>query len=536
MIDAHVENDQNKTAIDVARKALDHFQSGDARQRVVVQHLLAKAYLSVENFDAALETTKEALTACETLEDPGLEAIILLTLSEAQFKLGTVREAVVSAEDASAIFRALSDEWHNAGMAQNQVAKTCAAMGDITRALEEVRLARDFFLKVGAVRCEGLAVLQEASILSLDPMASEEALRKCGQAAELFKEALDQGGAAVALYLATEVHVARGKLDAALETALERREVLKAQGFPQDEAKALHGVAAIHLAAKRTEEAARASKEGLRLARAADARRDEVHLLLQVTQAHTMSVVGGGDDLDRQVSLAEEAVSLSREAVAIARKVAGGKLRAAALFWHAYSLSFTAPESESLELADDALLLFRASKDRVSEAHTLLLTAQVMNSAGQRAPAIERAKLSLSIFQELSNTSGENLVSNFLREVAPSPAVMLQQEQPAFVDPAGQTAPVDSFESLQLAPAKAEVNPQEIKDRIMKIAIDALGDSEGVELDAPLMDLGLDSLSSVGLRNDMVKEFGVALSASVMFDHPSIGALAEHVYEKITED
>jgi len=68
--------------------------------------------------------------------------------------------------------------------------------------------------------------------------------------------------------------------------------------------------------------------------------------------------------------------------------------------------------------------------------------------------------------------------------------------------------------------------------RIMKIAVDTIGDDEGVEFDSPLMDMGLDSLSSVSLRNELVKEFKMSLAASVMFDYPSVQSLSDHIVEK----
>src|SRR5690606_15366810 len=47
--------------------------------------------------------------------------------------------------------------------------------------------------------------------------------------------------------------------------------------------------------------------------------------------------------------------------------------------------------------------------------------------------------------------------------------------------------------------------------------------------DAPLRDLGLDSLSAIELRNALTVAAGVSLPATLAFDHPTISAIARFV-------
>ena len=47
--------------------------------------------------------------------------------------------------------------------------------------------------------------------------------------------------------------------------------------------------------------------------------------------------------------------------------------------------------------------------------------------------------------------------------------------------------------------------------------------------DQPLMEAGLDSLGAVDLRTAIGEAFRLELPATVMFDHPSITALAQYI-------
>mmetsp|Transcript_159022 Transcript_159022/g.292959 ORF Transcript_159022/g.292959 Transcript_159022/m.292959 type:complete len:380 (+) Transcript_159022:46-1185(+) len=73
---------------------------------------------------------------------------------------------------------------------------------------------------------------------------------------------------------------------------------------------------------------------------------------------------------------------------------------------------------------------------------------------------------------------------------------------------------------------------------VKDVALSMLGmASEELPIDTPLMDAGLDSLSMVEFRNELIKEFGgINLPGALLFDHPTIGAVSGFIADQIMEN
>lgn len=54
-----------------------------------------------------------------------------------------------------------------------------------------------------------------------------------------------------------------------------------------------------------------------------------------------------------------------------------------------------------------------------------------------------------------------------------------------------------------------------------------------VAMDAPMVDMGLDSVYAMTLSGDIEEHFGLIVEPTVAWDHPTIVALADHLSERL---
>lgn len=102
----------------------------------------------------------------------------------------------------------------------------------------------------------------------------------------------------------------------------------------------------------------------------------------------------------------------------------------------------------------------------------------------------------------------------FFRAVAPQLVSDGVQKQPHVLE----------YGQVQLATSKDDVL-REIKSAVHSI----LGTSGSLDLDAPLMEAGMDSVGVVELRNHLASALGLSLPATLVFEHPSAKAMAEYI-------
>ncbi|MCN9244812.1 SDR family NAD(P)-dependent oxidoreductase [Streptomyces sp. RY43-2] len=103
---------------------------------------------------------------------------------------------------------------------------------------------------------------------------------------------------------------------------------------------------------------------------------------------------------------------------------------------------------------------------------------------------------------------------------------------------AGGTRPDASALAAKLATVPADARRRVLVDLVRTEAAVVLGHAtpDAVEATRAFRELGFDSLAAVELRNRLSAATGIALPASVVFDHPSARALADFLLGRVTGD
>merc|ERR1719454_979333 len=116
----------------------------------------------------------------------------------------------------------------------------------------------------------------------------------------------------------------------------------------------------------------------------------------------------------------------------------------------------------------------------------------------------------------------------------PGSAQMKQPIAAAAPEPAaGQTAVVRKAGTAGVLDVSAGMTVESVSAKIKEVAMGIIGDEEDIEVDTPLMQAGLTSNTAVLPRDEMTTTIpGVNLPPTLMFDYPSISAIAEFIVEK----
>jgi acyl transferase domain-containing protein/acyl carrier protein len=102
-----------------------------------------------------------------------------------------------------------------------------------------------------------------------------------------------------------------------------------------------------------------------------------------------------------------------------------------------------------------------------------------------------------------------------------APAVVVKAQERSIAEDARSVLPMERR-------ALVRTRLQELARRVL-----GCGDSEPVAWDQPLVDQGFDSLTAVDMRNQLGKNLGCTLPASLLFDHPTLDRIAEYLIKDI---
>jgi acyl carrier protein len=99
-----------------------------------------------------------------------------------------------------------------------------------------------------------------------------------------------------------------------------------------------------------------------------------------------------------------------------------------------------------------------------------------------------------------------------------------------------KTAQPALLERLRQAPAKKRRQTLEAHVRDQAIKVLGLSPSFKLDLNQGLATFGMDSLMTIELKNRLQASVGKTLSSTIVFDHPTVAALAEYLEQNVLRE
>merc|ERR1711920_708770 len=197
----------------------------------------------------------------------------------------------------------------------------------------------------------------------------------------------------------------------------------------------------------------------------------------------------------------------------------GGQLqRRRGLLWYLLKCR-TAKASKAKEIFHDI-------GDTRSEAFVMALQAQVCRIRGDLEEAINVATQALELARKAKDGEVEHFVVDLINAVSEPVA------QPEMMVGQALALPEAGREGSMAEASPAGLDPEIVRPKVLEIVKNVTGGDEEIFLDTPLADTGMDSLTAVSFRNELMRTFqGIHLPASLMFDYPNIMQTTDHIVE-----
>jgi acyl carrier protein len=489
IVRAYLAQKDGDTAVKFIRKELQNFREQSMETAATdTLDLLANAMLENKDADGALPRAEECLSFAREASDKRRQAVALYTLGEIQYARKEYTEVLATAKEAGQLFREIKDIVEE-GYVRHQVVRVQVAREKWADALRAAKDAQDSFHEAGDKGAEGRSLLM-ISGLYFHQQEDKEAVAAAMEASFFFQDEKDRPFQALAYYEAAVIHAYTENYGSAL----------------------------------------RAMKKSMVLARELENRSNLAVTLSTNAQIKLGLFIQNTNDNQEakkrppftDAALEEDAMKAIEEAKSVATSAAMAKHRenwdrerreliaANWLMLAQVHIMMKRIDAANAAIAEGEELAKKVGDEKL-EAIAMILTSYICILEGRNKDATEKAEEALELSTKNSFDYGEFLANNVKDIVA---------RQGGDGDSGGDDAGL-------------AVDPEMLKMKINDVANSLMG-IESLAGDTPLMDAGLDSLSMVEFRNELVKEFpGVDLPGALLFDYPTVNSLAEFVADGI---
>jgi len=559
-----------RKGLKAAEEALAFCREIGSRQEPAALTAVVQAHLSIKDISRAwrykeageaVRKAKQGLARFRSIGDEFGMGQALSALVTAHMVRDDTSEALKAAGQALELFRRIEDETSESAILQvmsglhlkkDQPDKAAAAAKQInalSTSLQE--------------RAVALETLYEAHLRKMD-------LKKARSTAEellsLCEEEGDRKREAIVRLMVSNCHYAEADYSEAIAVAREAQAILNDIGASREEAHALRVVAEVHAANKEYQAALRAADRARKLLQGEGALDQEAAIVFLMAQVRLTAVTGDGQIGDKSSQAFNtdiaEAKSTVDEAILLARRVGDDRLAGSALAVSAQVLLANLEVEAAQKVSDEAMTTFGELNDEVNQACVMCVQADIQLVNGSKHRALQLAEKALKIYQEKGDSRGEWVASN-IREHIVGPPEPEQIEEPAENEwteeqwrlweewqqseqqkqqqqGGGQALAVHkkkkqivlSGEKLDMANATTEA----VQRRVSEIVASTIemDEDEEMQLDTPLMQLGVTSKTAVVLRNALSEELpGLQLPFTMVFDFPSVNAMTDMVMDQM---
>mmetsp|Transcript_23404 Transcript_23404/g.54452 ORF Transcript_23404/g.54452 Transcript_23404/m.54452 type:complete len:848 (-) Transcript_23404:85-2628(-) len=529
---------QDKKALKAAKEAEEHFQKLGQQQGLVYGgEVVLHAYTKLEKPEEGIAAGDKAQSLAQKLGAKKMEINLLHYLMQAHVQAGDMLLAVQAMEDATNIAQALGDSAEEA-YARHEVAKlhlTPSAPGGrvedkkIDRAVASANEARALFRGLD-LKDEEASALMTAATGHFMQGDADRARSEAMEAQDIFEEEGYHKGADYAMSLIIDCFSADEEYPQAIEVAEKRRDMWHDLGNKKMEAGAACSLANAFYSTEEYEEAARVASSAKALYEKCGDMRGKVISSMILTQAYVALLMKEeGDPVKPSRAFTEaknKCLSAAAEAVAYSGKAGDKALRGAAIMWRARALMWSFRHEDAKRAAEEAKRIFLDLGDVAGQGQALLLIANVLNLTNAKDKAIEAGNECLEVAQSVEDFVTADAAKELIDALTARPAAPVQMAEAAALPGAAPTAAAASGPA---AIEKKGLDPELTRKKVFEIVKNVMASDEELEADMPLMEAGMDSLSSVQMVSELAKEFSMQMAPSLVFDFPTVNALAEDI-------
>jgi len=518
-------------AISILRAAKD--------ERMLARALLARSKVHLAEIDknygktqfrenealASVEECEEALAIYKQLGDRRGKAKAYRDIAHARVFGDLVEDWLEPAKAAMAIHRDLQDEKQEA-YDLYMMAYWYHMKEDWQEVLSYARQSMALFKDIKHRKPIIAACLQWIYRAHMEMKEPEEATQVLKDNLAWFAEHEDTAGQAVCHDLLVDLYLAEDDPEQALTAAEKALELVRSLGDKRWESNILKGVANVHLKKETPEgkdKAVNAMQQCLKVFQKVRDMKGEGHLYHQLAS------------LFMSKEKYKEALQAAQKERTCFKRSKQEDLEGVALMTIYQVHVCRRKPGQAIKAVNEAVKIFQKIEDKPREASALVMSASAYIMDDKKDKALEVCKQALKVSREIGDREGEDYALAMIQRIEKPEGGPDQQQQATVTEEAGMASVDDQASKPAAVLAMPTLDPQMVMDKVTEVAqLTTAGDE--MDVDSPLMDLGMDSLSSVAFRNSLMQEFqGLNLPASLMFDFPNIRLISDEILDISTK-